>query len=393
MSTILIIANVLGYIGLGILFIQTVFGSRHIFKYFTTDNVLINKLHQYLGTYGVLLIFAHPLAEMMVRLEDILWVFTPSFIVSSEVQITLGRFALFLLLLVWITSAIVREKIKWRPWKYLHLLSYPIMFLSFVHVLNIGTFFQDYALVRLAWGITFIMFLSSLIIRLRAWAGMSKAKYKIIEEKLVGEDILLVKLQATGEKLPSTIGQHFYIQTGNFQSEHPFTIIRNVDGVLSFGIRRVGKFWDKFLAKKVGELVSVDGPYGVFTREAQNTNPKVIISAGVGFTPFIDLVEKYGENTTYINCNRKLDEVVERDMLKAKTLKYVDVLNTYDGQPDPSIFVGLINKELIKETVGSNWQTQNYFICGSPGFIKVVKGMLKEIGVPAKNIYLEELGF
>jgi ferredoxin-NADP reductase len=85
--------------------------------------------------------------------------------------------------------------------------------------------------------------------------------------------------------------------------------------------------------------------------------------------------------------------VVERDMLKAKTLKYVDILNAYDGQPDPSIFVGLINANLIKETVGPNWQTQNYFMCGSPGFIKVVKGMLKEIGVPARNIYLEELGF
>jgi DMSO/TMAO reductase YedYZ heme-binding membrane subunit len=65
---------------------------------------------------------------MFVRWENILWIFTPSFITETEFHITLGRFALVLTLIVWITSAIVRSKIKWRPWKYIHLLSYPILF-------------------------------------------------------------------------------------------------------------------------------------------------------------------------------------------------------------------------------------------------------------------------
>lgn len=286
MDTLLIIANVVGYIGLLLLYIQTVFGSRHVFGYFTNNTVFVNKWHQYLGTYGVLFVFVHPVLEMVERLENLLWIFIPSFIVQSETFVTFGRFALILSLVIWITSAIVREKIKWRPWKMIHLLAYPTLFFAFIHVPAIGTFFEEYLWVKIIWGILFASFVIATFWRLRSWVGSGKAVYKLVEERLVGEDIVLIKLQAVSEKLTSNIGQHFYLQTGKFKSEHPFTIIRNEDGVLYFGIRKVGKFWDELLAKKLGETVLVDGPYGVFTREAQNTNPKVVISAGVGFYTF-----------------------------------------------------------------------------------------------------------
>jgi hypothetical protein len=57
MDTLLIIANILGYLGLALLFIQVVFGTRHIFALFTTDTVFINKLHSYIGKYGMIFVF------------------------------------------------------------------------------------------------------------------------------------------------------------------------------------------------------------------------------------------------------------------------------------------------------------------------------------------------
>lgn len=393
MTSLLIIANVLGYIGLALLFIQTVFGSRHIFKFFTTDTVLINKLHQYIGQYGMLFVFIHPVLEMMVRLESILWLFVPSFLVSSETFVSFGRFALLLLLLVWITSAIVREKIKWRPWKYIHLLAYPTLFLAFIHIIKLGTFFEEYLWLRAVWALMFFAFILSTTWRLKFWAGAGKAKYKLVEQKLVGEDIVLIKLKALGENLSSQIGQHFYLQTDKFKSEHPFTIIRNENGELYFGIRKVGKFWNELLSKKLGETIYVDGPYGVFTREAQNTQPKVIISAGVGFTPFIDLVEKFGDNAIYFNCNRKADEVVEGEMLRSRCAKYVDILEDAQGKTSESVVQGRVSKEIITSTIGANYKELPYFVCGSPNFIKFIKQTLLDLGVPAKKIYFEELGF
>lgn len=121
------------------------------------------------------------------------------------------------------------------------------------------------------------------------------------------------------------------MQAGRFKSEHPFTIVRNHDGVLEFGIRKSGKFWEELLSKNVGGQIFLDGPYGRFTKEAQNNKPKVLISGGIGVTPFIDLVENFGENTIYINCNRKIEEAVERDLLKSKSGEYLDMVGEYAG--------------------------------------------------------------
>jgi hypothetical protein len=70
MSSLLIAGNIVGYIGAVILWFQAVFGSRHLFKYFTRDTVLVNKIHKQIGIYGTMLVFVHPLLEMMVRLES-----------------------------------------------------------------------------------------------------------------------------------------------------------------------------------------------------------------------------------------------------------------------------------------------------------------------------------
>jgi nitric oxide dioxygenase len=183
------------------------------------------------------------------------------------------------------------------------------------------------------------------------------------------------------------------LQPGRFKSEHPYTVVSNVDGVLTFGIRKVGTFFDQVSKKEIGQTLYVDGPYGVFTKEAQNTEPKVIISGGIGVTPFIDLVNSFGQNTIYINCNRKIEETYGREILKSKSTKYIDIVENYDGVLKDDILQGRITAQIIKDTVGSNLTTLPYFVCGSPMFISIVKKMLIEAGVTPSQVYFEELGF
>jgi predicted ferric reductase len=182
--------------------------------------------------------------------------------------------------------------------------------------------------------------------------------------------------------LNSKIGQHFYLQSDKFKSEHPFTVIRNENGTLFFGIRKVAGFWDEINLKNVGEDIFVDGPYGVFTKEAQNDNPKVIISAGIGATPFLDLVEYFGNNAYYINCNRNAEEIIERSLLQTKSGKYLDLI-------DPN----RINADVIKNFVGENYQNLPYFVCGSPNFINFLKQEMAKLEIPKNKLYYEELGF
>ena len=393
MSKLLIIANIFGYIGFIMLYLQVVFGSRHIFKLFTKNTVKINKLHSSLGKYAIFAVFLHPLLSMANRLEDFAWIITPNWNVQTEAAITLGRIALFLFLAVWITSAVVRGKIKWHPWKKIHLLAYPLVFLIFPHISQIGTFYEDYAVIRGTLSVLWILLVVSVIYRLVTWSGLSKQKYTLTDKKLVGTDIILITLTPKNNKVSSHIGQHFFLQAKRFGSEHPFTIVRNKDGTLHFGIRRVAGFWNEINSKAIGDIIFVDGPYGVFTREAQNIEPKVVISAGVGVTPFIDLVGNIRQNTTYINCNRNIDEAVERDFIKSKVTKYVDVVNEYAGTPEHSIKVGVLSELVLSEILADKKPETPVFVCGSPGFIGAVKKMSSALGTPKDKIYYEELGF
>lgn len=395
MSNLLITANVLGYFGLFLIWLQVVFGSRHIFKYFTKDTVFINKLHKQIGIWGTLLIFIHPVLEMVIRLSDWSWLFVPRFGNTVELFISLGRFALIGLLIIWFTSAIVREKIKWRPWKYIHLLSYPILFLAFVHAPYIGSFFEDYFYVQVVWFVFFLVAVFILFFRLFKWGSVGKMVYVLSKKEMVGENIMLVSFKPkNGNIVTANIGQHFYLQLGRFQSEHPFTIMEQdkTTGELTFGIRKLGKTFERLIDLGEGGEIFVDGPYGVFTREAWNNEDKIVISGGIGMTPFLDLVRNYGSSISYINCNRNINEAVKRDVLMTSK-KYIDVVDVYDGGGGENVRVGRISREIIQEVVGPNFLKEKYFLCGSPMFIFIVRDLVLSLGVNKEQIYFEELGF
>ncbi|MDQ5957154.1 MAG: hypothetical protein QG614_129 [Patescibacteria group bacterium] len=399
MNDILFWANIIGYLGLILIYVQVVLGSRHIFKVFTKDTVLVNRIHKQIGIFGILFVLAHPLLEMMNRSESLTWLISPNLNIETETHITFGRFALTLFVLIWVTSAVIREKIKWRPWKYLHLLSYPILFFTIIHLLEIGTFFGEYAWLRIVLFVLVAIFVLSVAMRLLAWAGITKLKYKIIEKDIVG-DIMLLKVSPINQSgiASSKSGQHFFLQSNNYKMEHPFSVIRNEtndEGVntLSFGIRKVGKFWEEMGMKKIGDIINIDGPYGRFTEEAKNNEDKVVIAAGVGITPFIELIEKYGPSISLINCNRNINEVLERDSLKSKVNRYIDVLNEYEGAPSDDIKIGLISKDIIIDTIGENYKSRKYFICGSPAFVLFLKQELYSIDISKQNVYYEDFGF
>lgn len=382
------------------LFLQIVMGSRHIFKYFKTDTVKMNAWHKYLGIYGTLFVFVHPIEEMYAYMSSWEWIYTPNFVIESELYITLGRVALLLALIVWITSAIVREKIKWKPWKYVHLLSYPLFALVLMHAIGVGTIFENYIWVKIIWYIMFAIFVFVIIARLLAWSGVLKLKYIIKDFEFYGPELVVLRLSPTdGPSAPiPKIGQNFYLQSNRFKSEHPFTIMEydKVTGDMTFAIRKVGNFWNELVAKEVGSTILLDGPYGVFTLEGQNDNTKVIISGGVGVTPFVDLAKTYGANTYYINCNRNINEAIRREEIKSHVYKYLDIFNDCESTTaviSGGMIKGIITAEIVQQFVGSDTLNANYFICGSPRYTDTVCNLLRSLGVKDDRIYFEALGF
>ena len=250
------------------------------------------------------------------------------------------------------------------------------------------------------WNGMLAAFLGIVVYRVLSWGGVGKQTYALMDKTQVGSVVTLLTFRPLdGKPIPHhipEIGQHFYMQWHRFGEAHPFTVMEynKETGDMVFGIRTSGKFTKKIEKIEHGHHTLIDGPYGVFTQEAQNDEPKVIIAGGIGVTPFVDLVKYYGKGTTFLHANRSMFNILRRDYLIAAFDTYYYFLDGEESEGDEYVIKGRIDAEQITKIVGNvNVPFRKYFVCGSPFFIKIMKKTLMGMGVPSKNIYYEELGF
>lgn len=396
-SFLSVLANILGFIASLFFFWQLLIGTRHFTKYLTINTVWVNKLHRILGTYGIVFILAHPLLETWAYLKTIPWLFAFSFENTLEFHISFGRIALILFFVIWVTSAVLRKKMKFRPWKYIHYLSYPLMAFVFFHAFDIGTFLETEPFIRTVWFTMLLIYLVLVGLRLGIGGGLWKRAYELASIEHVGDSIIILRLKPKQLAIdPSRIGQYAYLQVSRFHEAHPFTIMDQDEktGELIFGIRKIGSFTHSLEKLPIGSDLLVDGPYGAFTLEAQNESPRVVIAGGIGVTPFARLAKAYGKGMTFIHCNRTQNDIVWREQIKSSAEKYIDVLDESHDSPDANTLLGRLDIEKIKLILGEKQIHETpFFLCGSPMFVKIMKETLKKAGVPKERLYSEELGF
>lgn len=383
-----LLGSVAGLIGGVVLWLQFALGVRPIARLFTHDYARVLRWHRWLGTYGVLFVFIHPLLEMLAFGATWSFVFVPSFASEYAKHVTFGQFALYGVLVLWLLSAVVRGKITYRPWKYIHYISYPAMFFVFLHAREIGSLLLSYPLLSYLWSVLMFSYFAMVAWRIADALRLTRARYALSYREEVTRGIHTYTLTPTGKsRLSPRVGQYAYLSLRPFGESHPFTIMDyNKDtGALLFGIKSFGPFTDTLGTVAPNARVYVDGPYGDFTKEGHNGEPKVLIAGGIGVTPFIDLVQEYGNDATYLlNCNTTVENAVHRDTLKGILgERYVDVVEPERLSP----------QLLARVLPASYFSTARFFICGPLGLMRVAAQQLKELGVPEDRIFTEEFSF
>jgi DMSO/TMAO reductase YedYZ heme-binding membrane subunit len=157
-------ASVSGLVGTILLFWQFILGIRVIVRYVTPDYAWINRLHLWLGKYGVIVVFMHPILTSLSYNTNLFLLFD----LSSRfgIYLTIGRTALILLTAVWLTSAIFRKRLAFKPWKYVHYLSYPALFFALIHASEIGTYLNSYTPLQTIWYMLYALCIGAVIFRL-----------------------------------------------------------------------------------------------------------------------------------------------------------------------------------------------------------------------------------
>lgn len=387
------LANLAGFIGALLFLWQFIFGIRFISRKITQDYITMTRLHIFLGSLGTVLVLIHPVLELYVYRSNLNFFF-PNFDSPTYPHLLAGQVALSLFVVIWITSAIWREKISYRPWLYIHYFTYPMMALVFFHAQTIGTFLQTYPWLYNYWMFLTGVFTVVVIYRILAYLNLFKAKYKVIKKTNKAGEVTVYRVKPERGRLDPKPGQFVYLRSGFFSEAHPFSVMKSnpKTGVLEFGIKQVGRFTSQLTNLKVGDRVYLDGAYGLFTQEAQNDNPKVLIAGGIGITPFVELVSRFGGKNTYLfYANRTLSEALNRDeFLQILGDNYIEAVSK-EKVKDKTIIQGRLNEEVIKQRLPKQFLKQaEFFMCGSPGFMAGVSQSLAKLGVESDRIHMEE---
>lgn len=392
------VGNISGLIGAVLLWWQFILGIRFVVKKLSIDYLTLIKTHMQLGIWGSLVVIAHPVIEMNIYGKSIDFLYTLATTTERDFHISLGRAALILLAIVWISSVVLRKKITRRPWLYIHYLTYPMMFFVFFHALDIGSFLLEFPLLKNYWLLLAASYFGIVCYRLVYTINLLQHPF-ILEKKIIKKDgVTIYKFKPKRNSFKNIhVGQFAYIRTGLLSEAHPFSIMKfdELTGEITFGIKAIGPFTNQLNAIKKGSVVYLDGPYGVFTREGQNNKPKVIFAGGIGVTPFVELVHRFGGKNTYLfYANKKLENALNRKQFKKELGEnYHDVISR-EKRGDNTCISGRLTAEIINEHVPKVILKQaHFFLCGSPKFMAGVENCLNTLGVPNKNIYKEEFGF
>lgn len=397
-STWLYVSAVTGYIGLVGLLWMYILGTKSVVGLYFRDLAPIYRIHTWLGKYGTLLVFAHPIATAIsYGMNIVSYSLFPMLGQSFERSVTWGRFAIWALLVVWVTSALIRDRIHYRPWKYLHYLAYASLPLALVHIPAIGSSYRALSAPKIYFMSVLFLTMLFTVLRLRHLLGLSRAEYKITRHTQAATDTMLIELTPLRRVLTPKRGQYVYLQSTLLGNGHPFSVLQydETSGKMTIAYKIFGPFTANLSQISIDATLFVDGPYGNFTSEKwlDPARPTVFMAGGIGVTPFVDYIFRDNCETWLFYANQRRDGATFASQFSQRLgNRFVPILSREQGPLQTNEHEGHISEQIVSRALADPAR-YDYYICGSDGFIDTSKTILRNLGVPAAQVRAESFTF
>lgn len=231
---------------------------------------------------------------------------------------------------------------------------------------------------------------------------------KLLEKSVhKGTDVVSFKFSRSYEQgyLNYKAGQFAIVDLGTKEdpegSSRCFTIASSPtekESILITTRIRDTPFKKKLADLKVGELVNIEAPLGRFVLHQDYSRPAIMLSGGIGVTPFRSMIkfatdEKLPIKIILFDANRNEDNIIYKNEFDEwvkfnKNLKIVYTIgqdtNNWKGE------TGHINKPMISKYLNEITNSL-FYICGPAGLLNAMQKLLKdEMQIPENRIMVEE---
>lgn len=219
-----------------------------------------------------------------------------------------------------------------------------------------------------------------------------KHRYKgtVRNIKSIQNGIIEIQIE-TDNKLEYKAGQFVFLKFKFSFETHPFSIASySNDNILTFYIKECGDYTNKLMENlKNGEHVRIEGPYGQFTFDDENSS-QLWIAGGIGITPFIAALE-------YMSLNKN-NKNITLILSSAGKSPFEDKLHTLCSKSNVKLITvdtdkeGMLSYNKIKQLAPDIIYSSIWF-CGPYRFRRNVEKGLKADNISIKNIYYDSFTF
>lgn len=245
---------------------------------------------------------------------------------------------------------------------------------------------------------------------------------KVFRVRQAAPDIWLLDLRLpAGQRLKFRAGQHLdVIEADGSRRAYSMANPPHESDAVALHIRAQpsGRFSARLPTLQPGELIDIEAPQGSFGLREGSTAPLLMVAGGTGFAPIksmLDHLAKLGapRQITLLWGVREARQLY----LPAALVRWRRVwpglkalARVSGGQPeseaaaeedraacDAGVAAGwAVGDGRVPETLGrltdgvaSGWAGHEAYVCGSPGFVDAVRGVLLQHGLPAQDFFAD----
>jgi predicted ferric reductase len=293
---------------------------------------------------------------------------------------------------------IVRRRLPYEGWYFVHLSIYAGIALSYLHQLPTGNEFTANTSQTDYWIALYVATLALLLCFRVARPAWRAFRHRLRVAEVISEAPGVVSLRITGrhlDRLHAQAGQFMlwrFWTRGRWWQAHPFSLSAAPDGrSLRLTVKGVGDFTRRLAELPPGTPVLAEGPFGTFTA-IQRSRPRVaLIAGGIGITPLRALFEELpaapGELALIY---RVIDEreIVFRDELQALARERSADLFFVVGDHRTVAGRDLLSPAQLLKMIPDLVEREVY-LCGPHPMMLRTEGSLYGAGVPARQIHSE----
>ena len=287
----------------------------------------------------------------------------------------------------------IRRRLSRETWWLVHLYMYLALALSFAHVLALGPSFVGHPLTQAVWSV--------------AWAGTAGLvlcyRFGLPVVRSLRHRLVVVEVRQEGPGVVSVIcsgrhldrlaiagGQFFFwrfLTRSMWWQAHPYTLSALPQPpYVRLTVKAAGDHSAAVAGLRPGTKVAVEGPYGAFTRFAQQRPQALLVAAGIGVTALRSLLEDLPRNAApvvLLRGTRPEDLVLRKEveeLVRYRRGRVHELVGTREE--------AVLDERSLPRLV-PDLHRRDVYVCGPEGFVTSIVEVAARLGVPAEAIHHE----